>query len=163
MSKKNKENQSDKEKNGSSKVVVAVVTTILIFALISGAVFVGYRVATKNSDKNTVESSSEEVTEEFTLELEEFLVNLSDEGKSRYLKINIFLGVNLSNEELQVELSSKVPQIRDCINKILRTKKSSEFTPDGEEVLKQEIIAGVNEVLNNGEVLNIYFSSIIVQ
>jgi len=79
------------------------------------------------------------------------------------LKINIFLGVDLSNEELQVELSSKIPQIRDCINKILRTKISTEFTPEGDELLKQEIIAGVNELLNNGEILNIYFSSIMVQ
>jgi len=165
MSKKNsKGNDAVKEKGGSSKMVLIIVTAIVIFVLVSGAVFIGYTVATKQSGKNNAEATENtEISQEATLELEEFLVNLSDEGKSRYLKVSMFLGSNAENKDLQKELTTKVPQIRDCINKILRTKKSTDFTTEGEDLLKEEIIVKVNEVLNGGKIANVYFSSIIVQ
>ncbi|MEG0133735.1 MAG: flagellar basal body-associated FliL family protein [Clostridium sp.] len=163
MSKNSKIKEVNKENKGNSKVIIAILATILVFSLVSGAVFIGYVTATKNSPKSEVESTDGKVVDEFNLELEEFLVNLSDEGKSKYLKIDMDLGSDIANKELQVELKAKIPQIRDAINKILRTKKSTEFTPEGEAILKQQIIAGVNERLNKGKILNVYFSSIIVQ
>jgi flagellar FliL protein len=165
MSKKNsKVNELGKEKSGSSKLVLIIVTAIVIFVLVSGAVFIGYTVATKQGDKNSTDiGESKEVAKEATLELEEFLVNLTDEEKARYLKVNMFLGSNEENKNLQEELTTKVPQIRDCINKVLRTKKSTDFTTEGEALLKEEIIVKVNELLNSGKVTNIYFKSIIVQ
>lgn len=165
MSKKNsKANDAVKEKGGSSKMVLIIVTAIVIFVLVSGAVFIGYTVATKQSGDNNVEATENTgIVNEATLELEEFLVNLSDEGRSRYLKVTMFLGSNAENADLQEELTTKVPQIRDCINKILRTKKSADFTTEGEDLLKEEIIVKVNETLNSGKITNVYFSSIIVQ
>ncbi|MEW8992970.1 flagellar basal body-associated protein FliL [Clostridium sp.] len=165
MSKKNSNgNELEKEKGGSSKLVLIIVTAIVIFALITGAVFVGYTVATKQSGKNSSNASVSNVVEkEATLDLKEFLVNLNDEGKSKFVKVNIFLGSDGENKKLQKELTSKVPQIRDCINKILRTKKSTDFTTEGEDLLKEEIIVKANELLNNGKITNVYFTDLIVQ
>ncbi len=165
MSKKNSNgNELGKEKGGSSKLVLIIVTAIVIFALISGAVFVGYTVATKNVGKNTNGTSESNLLEkEATLDLKEFLVNLRDEEKSKFVKANIFLGSDGKNKKLQKELTAKVPQIRDCINKILRTKKSTDFTTEGEALLKEEIIVKANELLNNGKIANVYFTDLIVQ
>ena len=165
MNKKNsKGNELEKEKGGSSKMVLIIVTAIVIFALISGAVFVGYTVATKQAGKNNSDTSESNVVEkEATLDLKEFLVSLSDEGKSKYVKVSIFLGSDEKNKKLQKELTAKVPQIRDCINNTLRTKKSTDFTTEGEARLKEEIIVKINETLSNGKVADVYFSSIIVQ
>jgi len=165
MNKKNsKGNELEKEKGGSSKMVLIIVTAIVIFALISGAVFVGYTVATKQAGKNNSDTSESNVVEkEATLDLKEFLVSLSDEGKSKYVKVSIFLGSDEKNKKLQKELTAKVPQIRDCINKFLRTKKSTDFTIEGEALLKEEIIVKVNELLKNGKITNVYFTDLIVQ
>lgn len=165
MSKKSsKGNELEKEKGGSSKLVLIIVTAIVIFALISGAVFVGYTVATKNSGKDNSDTSESNVVEkEATLDLKEFLVSLSDEGKAKYVKANIFLGSDEKNKKLQKELTSKVPQIRDCVNNFLRTKKSTDFTIEGEVILKEEIIVKVNELLKNGKITNVYFTDLIVQ
>ncbi|GAA0767641.1 flagellar basal body-associated FliL family protein [Clostridium subterminale] len=165
MSKKNSNgNELEKEKGGSSKLVLIIVTAIVIFALITGAVFVGYTVATKQAGKsNSGASESNLLEKEATLDLKEFLVNLSDEEKSKFVKVNIFLGSDGKNKKLQKELTAKVPQIRDCINKILRTKKSTDFTTEGEALLKEEIIVKANELLNNGKIANVYFTDLIVQ
>lgn len=165
MSKKNsKVNELGKEKSGSSKLVLIIVTAIVIFVLVSGAVFIGYTVATKQGDKNSANiGESKEVAKEATLELEEFLVNLTDEEKPKYLKVNISLGSDEKNKKLQKELTKKVPQIRDSINKVLRTKKSTDFTTDGEELLKEEMLLKVNETISSGKATNIYITSIIVQ
>lgn len=165
MNKKNsKGNELEKEKGSNSKLTVIIVTAIVIFALISGAVFVGYTVATKQVSKNSNEASESNVVErEATLNLDEFLVNLSDEGKSKFIKVKVSLGSNLENKELQEELKAKVPQIRDSINKVLRTKKSTDFKTEGDALLKEEIIVKANELLNNGKITNIYFTDIIVQ
>lgn len=142
-------NGLEKGNSGSSKTILVIVTAITIFALISGAVFFGYTAAKKPKEAN--------------LKLEEFLVNLSDDGKAKYLKVNMFLGSDGKNKDLQKELTAKVPQIRDCINNTLRTKKSTDFTTEGEARLKEEIIVKINETLSNGKVADVYFSSIIVQ
>jgi len=90
-------------------------------------------------------------------------VNLSDEGKSKFVKVKISLGSNLENEDLQEELTAKIPQIRDSINKVLRAKKSTDFKTEGDALLKEEIIVKANELLNSGKITNIYFTDIIVQ
>lgn len=165
MNKKNsKGNELEKEKGSNSKLTIIIVTAIVIFALISGAVFVGYTVATKQVSKNSNEASESNVVEkEATLNLDEFLVNLSDEGKSKFIKVKVSLGSNLENKDLQEELTAKIPQIRDCINKVLRTKKSTDFKTEGDALLKEEMIVKVNELLNSGKITNIYFTDIIVQ
>ncbi len=165
MNKKNsKGNELEKEKGSNSKLTIIIVTAIVIFALISGAVFVGYTVATKQVSKNSNEASESNVVEkEATLNLDEFLVNLSDEVKSKFIKVKVSLGSNLENKDLQEELTAKIPQIRDCINKVLRTKKSTDFKTEGDALLKEEMIVKVNELLNSGKITNIYFTDIIVQ
>ncbi len=166
--KKDKGNEIKKEKGGSSKLVSIIVTAVVVFLLMSGAVFIGYMVASKGNSNasasaNQTEVSSKAAVTEATLELEEFLVNLSDEGAARYLKVNMFLGSDSANENLQTEIGSKIPQIRDVINSTLRTKKSKDITPEGETILKEEIIVKVNDLLTKGKILNVYFTSIIVQ
>ena len=162
--KNSKGNELEKGKSGSSKSILVIVTVIAIFALISGAVFVGYTVATKQSGKSSDGTNQVNLVEkEATLDLKEFLVNLSDEGKPKFVKVNIFLGSDGKNKKLQKELTAKVPQIRDCINNFLRTKKATDFTTEGEALLKEEIIVKANELLNKGEITNVYFTDLIVQ
>lgn len=168
--KKDNGNEIKKEKGGSSKLVSIIVTAVVVFLLMSGAVFLGYTFASKGNASASASSnsggtvdSSKAVENEATLELTEFLVNLSDEGNPRYLKVSMCLGSDSTNEDLQTQLKAKVPQIRDAINSTLRTKKSTDITPEGETIIKEEIIVKINNLLSKGKILNVYVTSIMVQ
>ncbi len=155
------------KKNGKgSKVILIIVGTVLVFSLISGAVFLGYYFATKNKQAPASGDNVQivkEVKTEATLALEEFLVNLADEDKARYMQVVIHLAYDGENKNMPTELEGKVPAIKDTINNILRTKKAADITPQGEAAIKEEIIDRVNDLLNGGKISNVYFSKLIVQ
>ena len=94
--------------------------------------------------------------------LDPFIVNLFSENGSRYLKTAINL--ELGNEELGVELDSKKPLMRDIIIKALSAKSYEEIsTIQGKENLKDEIVANINEVLEDGKINNIFFTNFVIQ
>lgn len=158
---------AEKKTKKGSKIILIFIAVVFGFLLVSGSVFAGYYFATKNAatmvtQVNKATEKDKEASEGTTLELGEFLVNLADEGKPRYLKLKIFVGYNV-NEEFAKELEVKKPIIRDTFNNVLRTKKTTDIIPSGEEALKKELLAKVNELLKSGKVTNVYFSEILVQ
>jgi len=158
---------TEKKTKKGSKVILIVIAVVFGFLLVSGSVFAGYYFATKNAatmvtQGNKTSEKESENGEEVTLELDEFLVNLADEGKPRYLKLKIFIGYN-TNEDFAKELEVKKPIIRDTFNNVLRTKKTNDIIPSGEEALKKALLDKVNELLKSGKVTNVYFSEILVQ
>jgi flagellar FliL protein len=101
-----------------------------------------------------------------TMSLEPFLVNLADsENGSRLVKATFHLGLNRSG--LGEELASDpvvLAATRDRINTILCTKTSDQMlSSDGKERLRAEIRDGVNELIQEGEVLEVYIIDFIVQ
>lgn len=156
----------EKKSGKGSKVVLIIVGIVLAFVLISGAVFLGYYFATKNKPVSDSGNNAQEVKgikTEATLPLDEFLVNLADEGKARYLQVVIHLAYDSENKDMADTLKAKVPAIKDAINNVLRTKKATDITPQGEAALKQEIMDRVNDILDVGKIYNVYFSKLIVQ
>jgi flagellar FliL protein len=158
----------EKKPKKRSKLVIIIVAVVLGFALVSGSVFAGYFFASKNAAPaaNTgeqVPNSKDASGQVITMELDEFLVNLADEGKAHYLKTKIVIGYRDGNENLKKELETKKPVIRDSVNNVLRTKKTTDLKPEGEEVLKKELLDKINGALNFGKVTNVYFPEILVQ
>ncbi len=93
--------------------------------------------------------------------LEPFIVNLSGSGLN-YLKVEI--GLELSNLEVEKEITSKKPHIQDSIILLLSTKSFDDIsTGQGKLVLKDEILIRLNNILRTGSIRNIYFTSFIVQ
>ncbi|MEG0772968.1 flagellar basal body-associated FliL family protein [Clostridium sp.] len=158
------EKKEKKAKKGS-KVVLIIFGVVLGLLLIGGVAFGGYYIAAKNAPSPSNEHASSEkgsAGQELTFEVDEILVNLADEGKPRYLKIKIFIG-HTDNEELKSELTTKKPIIRDTINNTLRTKKTTDLTAEGEEVLKNVLSEKINDLLTTGKITNVYFSEILIQ
>ncbi len=94
--------------------------------------------------------------------MDQFIVNLYNEGSSRYLKTT--LNFELSSEELQAEMDKKKPLIRDIVIKLLSAKTYEEIsTIKGKENLKDEIVAKVNQVLTDGKVNNVFFTDFVIQ
>ena len=94
--------------------------------------------------------------------MDQFIVNLYNEGSSRYLKTT--LNFELSMPELNVEMDTKKPLIRDIVIKTLSAKTYEEIsTIRGKENLKDEIVSKVNQVLTDGQVNNIFFTDFVIQ
>jgi len=94
--------------------------------------------------------------------MDQFIVNLYNEGSSRYLKSTI--NFELSMAELSVEMDTKKPLIRDIVIKTLSAKTYEEIsTIRGKENLKDEIAMKVNQVLSDGQVNNLFFTDFVIQ
>ena len=94
--------------------------------------------------------------------MDQFIVNLYNEGSSRYLKSTI--NFELSVAELSVEMDTKKPLIRDIVIKTLSAKTYEEIsTIRGKESLKDELAMKVNQVLSDGQVNNLFFTDFVIQ
>ncbi len=94
--------------------------------------------------------------------MDQFIVNLYNEGSSRYLKTTITF--ELSIPELSAEMDTKKPLIRDIVIKTLSAKTYEEIsTIRGKENLKDEIAMKVNQVLSDGKINNLFFTDFVIQ
>lgn len=96
------------------------------------------------------------------LHLEPFVVNLSDPGGKRYLKV--VMSIELSSKELLVTAKNSTPEIRDqVINTLTQLSFSDVMTPDGKRKLRDTLIDKINEILKPSRISNLYFSEFVVQ
>jgi len=96
--------------------------------------------------------------------LEDFSVNLADQGSRRYLKATVTL--ELSTAKVAAELDKREAQIRDITITLLREQKATDLQAGSSTViagLKQKIKDSINQVLENGEIIAVYFPEFIVQ
>jgi flagellar FliL protein len=94
--------------------------------------------------------------------LDTFIVNLADAGGKRFLRVTIDL--ELSNAEMQDEMKTRLPQVRDAILMILPTKQFDDIsTTEGKVALRDELLASLNGLLTTGQISNIYFKEFVVQ
>lgn len=173
--KKDKEKEKGKSKGINKKVIIFIIVGVL---LIGGGGFAGYYFIfakkaaapanTASSNGMAVAGQVQQtsiqtaVIPKLTVDFDEFITNLADEGGKRYIKITISLGYD--NSKLTKEFDEKKNMIRDAINSVLRTKKFADLTTEkGLEDLKVQILNRVNPLLENGRALNVYFSNIVMQ
>jgi len=98
----------------------------------------------------------------FTFPMNEFQVNLADQGARRYLRTRIYLAFD--EKQLQKELERRQVEIRSCIIEILRSTTVSDLDqPDGMQALRDAIVEELNGLLQNGSLSTIYFDEFIIQ
>ena len=94
--------------------------------------------------------------------LDTMIVNLSDDGGKRYLRVTMAL--ELSDPESVDTIESRLPQIRDAVLMILPTKTYDDVsTTDGKIALRNQIMEKINTLMTKGRVNNIYFTEFVVQ
>ena len=92
--------------------------------------------------------------------LEQFTVNLSTPGSvnPKFVRVNISLEV--PNDEIEAEVTSKMPQVRNVIIDLFNSKRPADLaTPDGRDYLKEEIRNTLNTFLVTGKVKGVFFTS----
>ena len=147
----NKE-QRIKQRKGKVKVIVSI---LVVFLLMGGyAAWHFYfrdNVAPAQVELPIITSGPMVVT-----------VNLADSQQRRYLKVTVELGYR--SEAMTTEIDKKIPEIRDFIIELFRSKTVSEInTSEGTNTLRRELKAELNQRLKTGEIVEVYFTEFIIQ
>ena len=140
---------SEKVKKRSTFKIVIMVLLLLI--VVGGASFAGMYFLGNKSSTTTAKTVNTEVTNEITYSLDEFLVNLVDDGGLLYLKTTVYIGYE-DNASLTTELTTKKPILRDIVNTYLRSKKNADFSSTGVTSIKNDLINRINPVLTKGKI-----------
>lgn len=94
--------------------------------------------------------------------LDTFTVNLKSDSGRRYLKAT--LSLELSGEELSLELDAKAPVIRDRVIRILTSKTLEEISSKkGKQKVSDQIVDTLNSIVTDGNVQGIYFTEFVIQ
>lgn len=74
------------------------------------------------------------------------------------------MDLELGNPEMESEIQKRMPQVRDSILMILPSKRFADISSvEGKIALRDELLAGLNSFLLQGEVTKIYFKEFVVQ
>jgi flagellar FliL protein len=139
--------------------LVKLIILVVLLGVLAGG---GYLAYAKFLKPPPPEAKQPEVPQSVALELGNFLVNLSDPGGKRYLKIAIQL--ELTNQQASQELNKRNVEVRDMLLMILSSKEYSDIgTASGKMVLKRELATRLNKMLKDGQVKEIYFTEFLVQ
>jgi flagellar FliL protein len=154
-----------KKKGLSFFKIIVIAFLIIITGLICA---IGYfTVINKNglasaaSQSTTAKAAVAEA--EAYVDTEEFVVNLADEGMRRYLKTKMEFAYPKKNKKLALELEEKKNIIRDVIISIVTTKKADDLTEKGKEDMKAELLKGINGILKQGQITEVYYTDIFIQ
>lgn len=152
--------QAEKPKKKSKLLLLIIIGVVVLMLGAGGAYFF---LASKGTEeaKSLAKKDSRDV-QGVNFSLEPFVVNLMDQGGTKYLKISIQL--ELSDAKLTEQAKNKTPQLRDAIITLLTNKTSDELiTPEGKLLLKDEIKQRVSQILGEGSVLNVYLTDFVMQ
>ena len=164
-------NANPKEKNkNNTNIVVIGMFSFLITVVIAGT----FLIITFRAGNASSQSVHERVAAERSGVAEtigplvplgnEIIVNLqSQDGMPHYLKVNVTLETE-ENEKVKEEVAKRVPQVRDLLISILRSKTKEKIDEkEGKDEIRSEIINGINRFLITGKVRNVYFEDFMVQ
>jgi len=94
--------------------------------------------------------------------LEPFIVNLQDNSGTRYLKLTVNL--ELTDGANPAELTAQATQMRDSLIILLSSKSYADIgTVEGKYLMRDEIVARVNQFLSKGKVKTAYFTEFVIQ
>lgn len=168
------ETSEEQEKKGGSNTLIIVVIVLLIVTIVIGGLVAYF--AMGSSDEEMTDVNLQEMKQKSRKQdknsnfltigpiypMDKFIVNLVSNGGRRYLKTS--MDVELSSEEMSMELDSKKSLIRDIMIRILSSKTFEEIsTRKGKENLKEELVEALNEVLADGYIKHIFLTSFVIQ
>jgi flagellar FliL protein len=152
----------------SNKLMFMLVSVLLVvtIGLAAGFFMMWNKLSAMDTQENPDDSSDSGQIQAATLgplfPLETFIVNLADQGRSRYLRVT--MNLELVEAKDADRLSERLPQVRDGILMILPTKRFDDIASmEGKIALRDEIIAKLNNLFANKVIANIYFTEFVVQ
>lgn len=148
MAKKQKDEVQENGGKGKSKVLIfAIIALIVMGAGTFGGVY--FYMQGKDAAAAKIEPADYVLLTDTTL-------NLSDESGKSYLKTSLTLSYDSKNTELLAELDKKKISIQDASIWYLKSRVSTDFRAENEKELKQGLIDTINNILEDGNILDVY-------
>ena len=98
------------------------------------------------------------------IELQPFIVNLSDKEEARYLRITISLGVAGEGKAEEKPDSLFTTRVRNALLSVMTSKTSAEvLSVEGKDSLRRELLKAAKAVSKEPKVYAIYITDFIVQ
>lgn len=172
----------------SKKSLLLIIVAVLVVAAGAGGFFV-YRTraaaasakeadkeksASKKSAKNhskkkdeedgaeEAENDEEDVKE--VVELQPFIVNLTDEQDARYLRMTVSLGLATEGGGEAKPDPLYTTKVRNALLNVLTTKRSQDvLTSEGKTQLRKQLLAAARAAVDEPHVSAIYITDFIVQ
>lgn len=146
----------------SMKMMIIMMVTIIIITGIFSYVFMSFLApGSSGQEEKVIKEEKEKENIGPTYTLGEFVVNLSGSGGYQFIKANIV--VEVDKEDVVKELDKRNPQIRDMIILTLREQKIEDIEEPGAHVIKNQLSTRINQVLNSGQIKNVWFTQLVVQ
>jgi flagellar protein FliL len=148
-------------------IIIMAGISLIVLAIIGGGFFMLWqKLSALDKPKDAEAAKAPEKVEHGSMgpvfSLDSFIVNLSDQGGKRYLRIT--MGLELEDPKSAEELTKRLPQIRDSILMALPSRKVEELqTTEGKNSLRAEIISKLNELFGKEIVKKIYFTEFVIQ
>ncbi len=150
------------------KLIIGAMALVILATV--GSAFATYLMfggtgsAISNGDSSSMDSASAPRPMGPVFEVGEFTVNISTPTlQPRFIRTGIVLEIS-SERNLAQELESRHPQIRDRIITILRSRSVEQLNQNGGlDELRRDIARSINELLLQGEVIEVYFMDLVLQ
>jgi flagellar FliL protein len=154
----------------SNKLLVILIGVLFVLILgMGGGMFmmwsklstVAAHTVIPESDKTAKEAKPEPMGK--VVALDTFIVNLADQGASRYLRVTMDLEIT-GGKTPEEEVTRRTSQLRDAVLMILPTKKFTDIvSTEGKTALRDEIMGALNGLLTTSKVSRIYFKEFVIQ
>ncbi len=172
MAKNKDENpETGQKKDWKFILIMSLLVLLLLLAVAAGAYYIGAQMG-GDSGTETANGQAKEKKSGFPfgsteylgplVELEDFVVNITDGEQTRYLKVAITL--ETGSKKTREEIESRLPQVRDAIIFQISGKTFDQVRDlQGKMQLKAELVQSLNELLNMGQIDNVFFTEFVVQ
>jgi flagellar FliL protein len=166
--------KTEKKRGGSMKLIVIAVVVLLLVGGGAG----GYWFFVMRPHAATAEAEGEHAGGEgaakkkkaaeggAALKFDPFVVNLADQGGSRYLRVGLSLVIEGDEAEAKALEEGKVKllRIRSAVIELLSQQTSEHVvTAEGKQQLKEAIEKHATEILDPVEVTDVLFTEFVVQ
>ncbi len=142
-----------------------IVAIALVILATVGSAFTTYLIFRGDAGQAPLDREATAARKELgpTFGLGEFTLNLlSSPSQRRYIRTEIVL--EGSNKKVIGELEKRVPQIRDEVITIIRSRTAEDLSSlAGMESLRLDILKAMNALVSKGEVTDVFFIDLIIQ
>ncbi len=147
--------EAEPSKKSSKTMLIVIIALLLLGGGGAGAYFKFF--ANSGEGEASVKES-----EPIVKEMDSFIVNLSDPGGKRFLKVT--MRAKLTNQQCMAEFTMRIYEMRDAVLMILAGKEVEDISkPEDRMSLKQELAGAMNKALKRGQVQDIYFTEFLIQ
>ncbi|OAT88962.1 flagellar basal body-associated FliL family protein [Candidatus Arthromitus sp. SFB-turkey] len=147
-----------KDNGKKSNKGMLIIIILLLIVIVAGGV-VGFLIISKNSNGGAAEQKNVEEV----LTLEEVVVNINDPSLKRYIKFGLAITYNSKDKDILEDINSNIYKIKDGIIAIFKEKTVDDIESNqGIEMIKQEIKEKINLILEDNEIISVYFTNLLI-